>query len=358
MTRLARVAVSAVLAALSVGMQASAASLAHLDPQRVFDPQSGSFLEEFFAPPAAAAYTYVDASIFHVAASQPAGWQSIGESAPASGVADVNFRMPRVRASFSPQRISVSYDSLPNVEAESQPATQEEVAPQAVRLQTAAPVLEAPQPPPVHFGTYTPYIPSASLTEGTSVPVRIGPVHFQTAFHAMEVCGTTDAAAACSSLANTQALQSMSAGTNFDVRAGSRNVSVQISSNLEHLSNQSAGVFPYVPVDPDAQAGLSYAGLTDVVEHGLGAGLAIPITRRVSVGLQYDYSHYQGDYDTTAIPGFEAYKNTYLGNVTYQMPNTSSAITLSARQYRYQDLFAPNFSLTQTRADLDFTVKF
>ena len=44
--------------------------------------------------------------------------------------------------------------------------------------------------------------------------------------------------------------------------------------------------------------------------------------------------------------------------MTYQLPNTNSAVTLSARLYRYQDGLAQNFNLTQTRTDLNFTVKF
>ena len=54
----------------------------------------------------------------------------------------------------------------------------------------------------------------------------------------------------------------------------------------------------------------------------------------------------------------DARKDTYLGNVTYQLPYSSSAITLSARQYRYQDSLTQDFNLNQTRADLNFTVKF
>jgi hemolysin activation/secretion protein len=103
---------------------------------------------------------------------------------------------------------------------------------------------------------------------------------------------------------------------------------------------------------------LLYPGLTDVVKHDVNARLAVPVTPQITVGLQYDTAHYQGDYATALVQGLDARKNTYLGNVTYQLPNTSSAITLSARRYMYQDTFAPAFNLTQTRADLNFTVKF
>ncbi len=184
-------------------------------------------------------------------------------------------------------------------------------------------------------------------------------MHFDTAFHAMQVCGTADEGAACPSTSEaTAAAQSLTAGADFNVRAGNSAVKVGLSSSIEHVNNATAAMFPYVPLDLDAQAGLSYFGLTDVVAQSVGAQVAVPVNRHLTVGLQYDRSNYQGDYGSTLLPGFDASKDTYLGNVTYQLPNTSSAITLSARQYRYNDAFSPNYNLTQTRADLNFTVKF
>lgn len=101
---------------------------------------------------------------------------------------------------------------------------------------------------------------------------------------------------------------------------------------------------------------LQYPGVTALVKHGVDAKVAVPLTQRVTLGLQYDTSHYQGDYGAL-VQGLDARKDTYLGNVTYQLPN-SSAITLSTRLYRYQDGLVQNFNLTQTRTDLNFTVKF
>jgi hypothetical protein len=152
-------------------------------------------------------------------------------------------------------------------------------------------------------------------------------------------------------------------------------VSLQLAGGVQHLSNSDAAVFPYVPLDPEetfdvsrlnattpGNAMLYYPGVSDLVKHNINAALAVPISRRVTLGLQYDMAHYQGDYGTPLaqglVQGVDARKDTYLGNVTYQLPNTSSAITLSTRLYRYQDAFTQNFNLTQTRTDLNFTVKF
>lgn len=363
MTRIARVAASTVLAALCALAQASAAwhwdgigGSARLDPARVFNANSESLIAIVaFAP---RPMSPVDLALFNVTGSPATGWGN----QPAfllprtgAGVAGVNLDIPRLRASYAPNALTASSPHLapPSLNVPSpQPAYGSVSVPSAVA--------ELPQTrlALVHFGTYAPYTPTlAGVDANVSVPVRLGGVHFQTAFHAMQVCGTADEGAACASTPETNA-QSFSAGTSFNVRAGNGAVNVGLTSSIEHMNNAAAGIFPYVPLDPDAQAGLSYFGLTDVVSHAVGAKLAVPVTPRVTIGLQYDRAHYQGDYGTALLAGFDARKDTYLGNVTYQLPNTSSAITLSARQYRYQDAFAPNFNLTQTRADLNFTVKF
>ena len=362
MTRFARVAASAVLVALSVCAQASAAftpapseQAARLDMGRVFSHVGDSWFAEFAAPPALTV-SFVSQSVFNLAALPPLELPQFAPALPPGsgvGVAQVNLALPQLR----PYKYVPSTPAYSSASINVPDLTVPEAEPQTVR--TAPPAIASAQSvAPVRFGSYEPYSPSLKSVSGdATVPVRVGGVHFQGAFRAMQLCGTADEAAACSSLHDTHA-QNFTAGTNFNVRAGKSDVKVQISSSIEHLTNEAAGVFPYVPIDPDAQAGLSYFGLTDVVKHGVNAQVAVPVSPRITIGLQYDRAHYQGDYNTALLPGFDARKDTYLGNVTYQLPNTNSAITLSARQYRYQDAFAPNFNLTQTRADVNFTVKF
>lgn len=371
MSRFARVAASVVLLALSVCTQASAAfpsllsdGIARLEPARMFNPSSESFLTLTSDP---RLLSPVEVAVFNIGAPIDVAMREDSHpftlSAPAgTGVASVNLEIPRVHASYS-ATLSASAPRLsaPSLDV---PASQNAPVSDAIALRTAPPDTVPAQTAPAHFGTYAPYTPSLqSLATNVSVPARVGNVHFETAFHAMQVCGTTDATEACESSrdAAAQTAQSFSAGTNFAVRAGNSAVKVGLSSSIEHLSNATnnaaAGMFPYVPLDPDAQGGLQYFGLTNVVSQGVSAQLAVPVSRRVTVGLQYDQSHLQGDYGTTLLPGFDARKDTYLGDITYQLPN-SSAITFSARQYRFQDALSPNFNLTQTRADLNFTVKF
>ncbi len=382
MTRLARSAVLAVLVSalcFNVPAFAGAGPRANLDPARVFDLNAESV---FSLAPAEHHTTAFSAALFHVAVTD-----SLALPAPApargSAVAHVNLTLTGNRAQ-APQTISAqAFATAAPIYADDAPLIAPSIEqPDAISLPTIAQSLA--QSPSVRFGIYQPYVPSLQAVGAElAVPVRIGAVHFtgqlqsagmQTlhpdAFHILQICGTTDQAAPCPYVSDSRA-QSLVGTTNFTVRAGNDRLALQLSGGLERIGFQQSAAFPYVPVDPDPVFGgqrtgsfdpqapmLYYPGLTSVVKQTLGAKLAVPVTPRVTVGLQYEQQHYQGDYGALLFPGLDAHKDTYLGNVTYQLPYSSSAITLSARQYRYQDSFSPDYNLRQTRADLNFTVKF
>lgn len=345
MTRLFRTTVLAALVALCTAVHAEAA----LDPARVFHPGSGSFLPPFareaqtVSPLGASLFyeTLADALLLPVP-------QIASPQVAYAGSGTVNLVLPLAHATFEPSIVTAAY--TPPAVQNNQVSVE---TPQAVSAKPIAapdaPLAVAPEMP--RFGTYLPYSPSLQLSgTAVAVPVRLGPVRFQTAFAAMQHCGTADDSAACA--------QGLSAGTAFDVRAGNRALNLRIESAVTHVTtNQTAGVFPYVPLDPDAQAGLTYAGVSNVSGQNVGAELAVPVSHRITVGLQFDRTHYQGTSFMSEMPGFEGMRDAYLGNLTYQLRG-SSAITLSARQYRYQDLLTPSLTATQTRADLNFTVKF
>jgi len=252
----------------------------------------------------------------------------------------------------------------------------------------ASPSLSVPQAQitaveiqPVRFGAYQPYVPTLeSVGAAIEIPVRIGPVHFsseiQTAdmqtlqpdvFRTLVACGTTDAAAPCPYLTEARA-QGVAASTDFHVRAGNDILSLQLGGNIERMRDPNLS-FPAAPLDTDpfAQTGIPqmdqapmmyYPGVNSIVKHGLDARIDVPVNSRITLGFAYDTQHYQADYGSLLIPSLDAWKSTYLGNLTYALPHSSSLITLSARQYHYQDSFASTFNLNETRAALDFTVKF
>ncbi len=371
MSRFARVAaLLALVAALCSRAQANmwpANSFANLDPARMFDPASESLLAALFTTPKE--LSPISIALF---------------DAPIPVSIEIAAPLPPAPTGASTAAAVTLRAYAPPPQLPSKPLSEPSVAPAAVaHAQLAQPHVDiSAGASDANFGTYTAYAPAVqSLKEDVRVPVRIGSVHFSglvsgeqlqnsrgDAVRAMQVCGTTDEAAACPYL-HDERTQTMAAGTNFNVRAGNTQVNLQLSGSVGRVSNGDAAMYQYVPLDPDPQldavrAGspedsslLYYPGLTDMVRHGVNARLAVPISSKLTVGLQYDRAHYQGNYGTLFAPGLDATKDTYLGNVTYQLPNSSSLLTLSARQYRYQDSLTP-FNLSETRADLSFTVKF
>lgn len=347
---------------------AFAPGAARLDPVRVFNPAADSLLSAMFSAPKD--LSPLALALFNEPGPAATALPSPLPSTPGGTavIAEVNLH------AYAPAA------QLPGAPLE-RPSIMP-VAPQPQRVQfLQAPVPQDAPGQGVHFGTYAPYRPPAqSVSQSVQVPVRVGGVHFtgsitgtqaQTtrvdAVRAMQLCGTTDEAAACPYLRD-ETSQSIAAGTDFSLRAGNTKVNLQLSGTVGRVNNRDA-LYQYAPLAPDVQfdahAGtpqddtlLYYPGITQVVRHGVDARLAVPVSPVISIGLQYDRSHYQGDYATIVAPGIDATKDTYLGNVTYQLPKSSSFVTLSARQFRYQDTFAPNFNLTETRADLSFTVKF
>jgi hypothetical protein len=242
---------------------------------------------------------------------------------------------------------------------------------------------------PADSGVAPLFTPQAPVAQRLTLPVRVGPVRFASSveesalssgtpssFDTMSRCGTADPNGACAALR--QQDSRVAAGTSFDVRAGQHHLNVNLGGSLEHQSLPDETSFPYIPLDPQSPqastqaaplrggSAISYPNLVDVTKHGLNANVALPVTTHVTVDVGYDTQHLQGGYTatnstvnaSTLVPGIDARKETYLGNITYQLPHTNSAITFSARQYRYQDNFIPNLNLTQTRADVNFTVKF
>lgn len=376
-------------AALSAGAYAGAAvpgvPAVHLDRARLFDPAAESIItfaafvpqtpgiaddvfalrapfEAFLEPVAALIGTpsYV--------AMQPIALVT----APSANLPSQALETPRLRMTAQLAQAPIIVPSL-SLSAIPSPAFSAPPGSQAVAEVRSA----------VHFGRYRPYVPDfAEVATQMQTPMRLGGLHWvsgvQTlhaqadrpdAFRELELCGTTDAAAPCPYLAQTHD-DGVTAVTHFDINALGKRVRLSVTGSVEQISTADTAMFQYQPLDPDPHLGLTsaqsaaeepllyYPGVSDLVKHGISAAVAVPISHAITLGLQYDAQHYQGVYASTAQNGLDAYKQTYLGNVTYAIPRLSSAITLSARQSVYQNAVAPQSSLTQTRADLDFTVKF
>ncbi len=145
-------------------------------------------------------------------------------------------------------------------------------------------------------------------------------------------------------------------------------VNVNVGSNYERLSTQAVPLFQYRPTAGAAPSigdipGYDSARLAgtfnDVTTLGVNAGVAVPLTHGFTLGVQYGTSRYTGAVGSTDFtPNFDTSKYSYSGALTFALPRSSSAIVVSAKQFRYQDNLNVVPTTYQTRADVNFTVKF
>ncbi|HEX3672485.1 MAG TPA: hypothetical protein VHT92_12350 [Candidatus Cybelea sp.] len=158
---------------------------------------------------------------------------------------------------------------------------------------------------------------------------------------------------------------SAGAGANFDVRAGKRSLGVNLSSEYEHVGRSDQSGFTVSPLDSASSWQLpgaggapllvpSYANLNRL---SLGAGLAVPVVRGLTLNLNYDAQHLYGGYGLPGLVNLDTINNSYGGKLTFNIPQISSSLSIGAYQDRFQDNLSLN-GTSQTREDVNFTVKF
>jgi hypothetical protein len=203
-------------------------------------------------------------------------------------------------------------------------------------------------------GSSGPDAVSLPQTQATvKVPVRVGKVRLETRFEGAQ------AEQPQLSLQD----QAYGAGANFNVQAGKTKLNVDLDSRYEHLTINDPN-FQSSSFDPTSTLTLSndlpllVPAYADVSKRTLSAGLAVPVTHSLTASVQYDTQHLLGGYGLPGISNLDARNDIYGGKLTFALPHTSSAISLTAKQYRYQDNILPSNTFTQTTAGVDFTVKF
>ncbi len=156
-----------------------------------------------------------------------------------------------------------------------------------------------------------------------------------------------------------------SLGIGSDGRAPKRSLDLTLSGQYEHAAfNDAAALAPSSGASPawqlpDANAALTgpdYAGSNKL---SLGAGLAVPVFHGLTLNLNYDAQRLYGGYTLPGLVDLDAVNNKYAGGLTYNIPYSSSSLSISAYQTRLGDsLLPPANGYTQNGGDLNFTVKF
>jgi hypothetical protein len=158
---------------------------------------------------------------------------------------------------------------------------------------------------------------------------------------------------------------SYDAGADFDLRAGKRNVNLNLSSEYQHIGSSDTGAFASPPGSasmlqlPGSAAPLTLPNDGDVNRLSLGAGVSVPVVHGLTLNLNYDAQRLYGGYGLPGLLNLETVNNTYGGKLTFNIPQISSSLSLGAYQDRFQDgSILPVNGNTDTRADVNFTVKF
>lgn len=195
--------------------------------------------------------------------------------------------------------------------------------------------------------------PQINASQLSPPAAQLGAIHFQGASetNAPPQSGLHDA--------------SYGAGANFDVHAGKRNVSINLSSEYEHVDRNQSDNFSVAPLDsasswqlPGAGAPLMVPNYADLNRLSVGAGVSVPVVHGLTLNLNYDAAHLYGGYGLPGLLNLDTINNTYGGNLTFTIPRISSSLSIGAYQDRFLDGAQPINGQTQTREDVNFTVKF
>lgn len=196
---------------------------------------------------------------------------------------------------------------------------------------------------------------AAGSSEAVPSAVRLGPLKFTTRLEGGSVAapsvGLNDNAAG--------------AGANLDVRAGARTLTFGLSSDYERLTrNDSSGLTPAALGAssswqlPGSGVPLAVPNYADMSKLSVGAGVAVPVLSGLTLNLDYAADRMFGGYGLPGLSNLDSFDNSYGGKLTFEIPHSSSTLSISARQLRYQDGLIPVNASTETREDVNFTVKF
>ncbi len=187
-------------------------------------------------------------------------------------------------------------------------------------------------------------------TTGAYVPMRLGKVQF--APHAE--AGESNA------LQSNTTNGAVGAGATLNVRAGARNLGLDLSSALEHVTltaPQFSATSAAAPSLSGAQLPMFVPAYADVSAQTISTGVTVPVTRKLTASLQYDTQHLLGAYGVPGAANLDANNTIYGAQLTYNLKGWS-AISLSTRQYHFQDNLLPSNALTQINTNVNFTIKF
>jgi len=156
---------------------------------------------------------------------------------------------------------------------------------------------------------------------------------------------------------------SYGAGANFLVRAGKRDLNLNLSTQYENVARNDSTSFAASALNAGAWQ-LPGANLPLVSNHAdlnrfsVGAGLDVPLVRGLTLNLNYSTQRLFGGYGLPGLVNLDQVNNSYGGRLTFDIPDSSKSLSISAYQQHFTDNILPLNGSTQLREDVNFTVKF
>jgi hypothetical protein len=153
------------------------------------------------------------------------------------------------------------------------------------------------------------------------------------------------------------------AGADVNVRAGHRNLDFTVSSDYERLMrDDTSGLAALSPSSnwqlPGGDVPLVVPNYADMSRVSLGAALAVPVVNNLTLNLNVASDRMLGAYGLPGVNNLDATDNSYGGRLTFAIPHSASSLSISAQQLHYQDNLMPSDTYSQTRENVNFTVKF
>jgi hypothetical protein len=146
-------------------------------------------------------------------------------------------------------------------------------------------------------------------------------------------------------------------------RAPKNSLSLTLSGVYQQAAPDQPASLPYSTLAaptwqlPAASATVGAPSFSASNRFSLGAALAVPVFHGLTLNLNYDARRAYGDNALPGVQDLDAANNSYAGRLTYDIPSTSSSLSISAYQ-RFGESVLPVNGFTQTGEDVNFTVKF
>lgn len=143
-----------------------------------------------------------------------------------------------------------------------------------------------------------------------------------------------------------------------------RGLNLSVSGDYEHTTPNDIAGLSAAPVTipswqlPSGNSVTTAPNFGGTNQLSLNAGLAVPVFHGVTLNLNYDAQRSYGGYVLPGLQNLDAANNSYVGRLTYNIPYSSSTLSISAYQNRFGESVLPVNGYTQTGEDVNFTVKF